>query len=168
MDVVSQQRLVLVMPELASKITALITGLEAEGHEVRVVQGLRTWQQQDALYAQGRTAPGEIVTNARGGESYHNFGLAVDLVPSINGIEAVYQPDWNSAHPLWKEMESKGEALGLVSGSLWRTLPDAPHFQLTGEFSEDKPTAQLFDFLKNGGLTAVWAAVRASFTGTPA
>jgi peptidoglycan L-alanyl-D-glutamate endopeptidase CwlK len=52
---------------------------------IRVVQGLRSWTEQDALYAMGRTAPGKIVTNVKGGYSYHNYGMAVDCVPSIHG-----------------------------------------------------------------------------------
>ena len=48
--------------------------LAAQGVYVRVVQGLRTWTEQDALYAQGRTAPGKVVTNVRGGYSWHCFG----------------------------------------------------------------------------------------------
>ena len=41
---------------------------------------LRTFKEQDDLYSQGRTRPGKIVTNAKGGDSYHNYGLAIDIV----------------------------------------------------------------------------------------
>ena len=60
--------------------------------DFEVTQGLRTYAEQDALYAQGRTVPGEIVTNAAAGYSWHNFGNAVDLVPEDITIG---QPDWN-------------------------------------------------------------------------
>lgn len=55
------------------------------GIKLRVAQATRTIAQQNALYAQGRTAPGRIVTNAKGGESYHNYGLAIDVIEIKNG-----------------------------------------------------------------------------------
>ena len=48
--------------------------------KVRITQGLRTIAEQDALYAKGRTTPGKKVTNAKGGQSVHNYGFAVDTV----------------------------------------------------------------------------------------
>src|SRR5947209_4113201 len=103
MDSISEQRLAAIFPGLALKIQQLAAQLEDEGTLIRVTQGLRTVEEQDALYAQGRTAPGKIVTNCPGGLSYHNFGLAVDCVPSLPGDS--YIPDWNAGHPTWKRME---------------------------------------------------------------
>lgn len=160
MDNVSETRLSQVHPKLADLIRQLSAGLEQKGIEIRVVQGLRTWGEQDALYAQGRTTPGNIVTNAPGGTSWHNYGLAVDCVPSTQGPGTPYNPDWNPSHPDWKLMESTGEALGLVSGSTWRTIPDAPHFQLTGSLpvSPDAQTKATFLAANGGdeGIKAVW------------
>src|SRR5947208_1116522 len=51
----------------------------AAGISAKIVDGSRTYKQQDALYAIGRTKPGHIVTNARGGFSNHNFGIAWDI-----------------------------------------------------------------------------------------
>ena len=69
-------------PDFAGKIRAFkLLLLEQTGWEWIVVQGRRTIAEQNSLYAQGRTAPGNIVTNAQGGSSAHNFGLAVDMVP---------------------------------------------------------------------------------------
>jgi len=53
--------------------------LAKHGATAEVLSGLRSYQQQAALYAQGRTKPGKIVTNARPGSSWHNYGLAIDL-----------------------------------------------------------------------------------------
>ncbi|MEZ5046603.1 MAG: M15 family metallopeptidase [Chitinophagaceae bacterium] len=92
------------------------------GIDLRVVQGFRTVAEQDKLYAQGRTAPGNKVTNARGGQSNHNFGLAVDVVPFVNG-----QPDWNTKkYPLLGQI---GMSRGLEWGGKWKTILDLPHFQ---------------------------------------
>lgn len=160
MDTTSEARLQLINPVLADKIRALAVNLSAAGLEIRVVQGLRSWATQDALFAQGRDANGnvidksKVVTNARGGYSWHNFGLAVDCAPDNPNIPG-FQIDWNAGHPQWKQMEAAGVALGLTSGANWLRLVDAPHFQLTGRFpvTPDDEVRQLF---KDGGMEAVW------------
>lgn len=166
MDAISEARLQQVFPTLADKIRKLHDMLEQEGIEIRVVQALRSWQQQDALYAQGRTTPGNKVTNCPGGHSYHNFGLAVDCVPSERGPEFPYNPDWHANHPQWKRMETIGVSLGLDSGAGWRSFPDAPHFQLTGRFPEGAPTDEVRQLFKDGGMTAVWDEVTKSLPQT--
>jgi peptidoglycan L-alanyl-D-glutamate endopeptidase CwlK len=88
-SITSQKRLDKVHPKLAQAVAAVINTLAAEGHKVEVVQGLRTFAEQDALFAQGRTKPGKKVTKAKGGQSNHNYGLAVDLCPFV-GTE----PKW--------------------------------------------------------------------------
>ena len=156
MNAVSLARLGEVHPLLSSKIQQLDSILSAEEIEIQVIQGLRSWQTQATLYAQGRTAPGSIVTNAPPGYSWHQFGLAVDCCPATafdpNGA---FIPDWNASHPTWKSMIAKGEALGLYSGSQFCHLKDMPHFQLVGRFavSPDSEVRQLF---KDGGMAAVW------------
>lgn len=151
----SQDRLKLVWPTLADKIYQLSTALIKEGIYIAVVQGLRTVAEQDALYAHGRTAPGKIVTNARGGQSWHNFGLAVDCAP----VSPDFSIDWNAEHPQWKRMEEVGVSLGLTSGARWAHMPDAPHFQLTGNWPEAEPPNQVQVLYASGGLEAVWAAL---------
>lgn len=163
MDAVSEQRLALVMPTLADKIRYLCRLLEAEGEEIRVTYGLRTVAQQDALYAQGRNGDTRPrVTNAPGGYSYHNFGLAVDCCPSQFGPDQPFNPDWNETHPTWVRMEALGQQLGLTNGAHWRTVHDAPHFQLTGRFPEGAPSDELRAILRDKGTQAVWDAVAAS------
>jgi hypothetical protein len=57
-----------------------------------VTEGHRTYERQRELYAQGRTAPGAIVTQALPGESAHNFGLACDITTEY-GYNSVQQKD---------------------------------------------------------------------------
>lgn len=152
MDSISTQRLSTVYPPLAQKIQQMAAQLEDEGILIRVTQALRTIAEQDALYAQGRTAPGAIVTNCRGGTSWHNYALAADCVPSIGG--SIYIPDWDANHPTWKRMIQIGESLNLISGSTWRTFPDAPHFQ-PAELPVN-PTDDDKQWLQEGGLQKVW------------
>ena len=159
MDAISEARLRLVYPPLADKVRRMAYMLEQEHIAIRVVQGLRSWPEQDALFAQGRTIPGKRVTNCPGGHSYHNFGLAVDCVPDEVWDDGKYTPDWNSAHENWKRMEKIGESLGLENGADWRTFPDAPHFQLTGRFPIGSPTDEVRQIFKNKGMQGVWDAV---------
>lgn len=159
MDTVSEARLSLIYPVLADKVRRMHDALEQEGIEIRVVQGLRSWTEQDALYAQGRTISGAIVTNCPGGHSYHNFGLAVDCVPSTHGPGQPFDPDWNASHPYWKRMSDIGQSLGLVSGATWRTFPDAPHFQINGRFPMGAPSDEVRQTFRDGGMAQVWAEI---------
>ena len=135
MDAHSEARLQLIFPRLADAVRKMHDMLLGEGISIIVVQGLRTIAEQQALYEQGRSKPGKIVTNAPGGHSWHNFGLAVDC--------AVENPDgsidWNANHPAWKRMKTVGVSLGLTSGANWVRIVDAPHFQITGRFPEGAP-----------------------------
>jgi peptidoglycan L-alanyl-D-glutamate endopeptidase CwlK len=156
LDAVSTARLQSVSPSLAAKIVQLAVMLADEGIVFRVTQGLRTWAEQDALYAQGRTAPGSIVTNAKGGQSWHNYGVAVDVVPMD---QEPPQPDWNVQHPVWQRLITVGESLGLYSGSEFVCLKDWPHFQVTGRFPIGAPDAEAQQVYENEGTAAFWAEV---------
>lgn len=101
-----------------AELTKLRSGLVAH-----VISGLRTFAEQDALYAQGRTAHGSIVTNAKAGQSWHNYGIAFDI-GLFNG--ATYLGD----SPLYKTLGPVGEALGLEWGGSWSSIVDMPHYQL--------------------------------------
>ncbi len=153
MDAKSEARLSLVCPRLADKVRQLASMLVLEGITLRVTQGLRSWADQDALYAKGRTAPGPVVTNAPGGHSYHNFGMAVDVVP----MDAEGQPDWNVSHPAWQRIVTVGTSLGVDSGATWRTFKDWPHLQMTGRFPEGAPDDEARQIFKDAGAMALWA-----------
>jgi len=151
-NAISEGRLGAVHPTLSYRIHQLAEMLD---FDFEVTQGLRTWAEQDALYAQGRTQPGAVVTHAAGGFSWHNFGLAVDLVPED---VTAGQPDWNLDNPVWARMVSAAESLGLVSGAEWHGEDkDTPHVQLTGRFPVS-PDDEVRTIYMNGGITAVWNA----------
>lgn len=97
-----------------------------KGLDVLIYETLRTVQEQDELYAKGRTKRGKIVTNARGGLSYHNYGLAFDCVPLVEGKAA-----WNRLD-LFARLGQIGKAVGLEWGGDWPRLKDYVHFQWTG------------------------------------
>src|SRR5258705_168085 len=149
----SLDRLTHVHPILASKVKAICTMYDDHGATLEVVQGLRTFAEQDALFAQGRTTPGKRVTNARGGQSNHNYGLAVDLCPFLAG-----QPRWT-----WDEgFNEIGELalkVGLEWGGSWHNLVDKPHVQIA-----NFPLSLCQSLYKQGGLVKVWAVVTESLT----
>ena len=110
---------------------------EAERADIplTVTGTLRSMETQAALYAQGRTTPGRIVTNARPGYSYHNFGLAIDVVPT----ELLALPRWGDTpgrqvrtDELWKRVGGIGKAMGFRWGGEFKTILDRPHFEWSG------------------------------------
>lgn len=86
-DYISIERAEKLHPKFKNEFISFIDECEKEtGLIFRIVQGLRTIVQQDEIYAQGRILPGHIVTRAKGGQSFHNYGLAIDIVPIKDGI----------------------------------------------------------------------------------
>jgi LAS superfamily LD-carboxypeptidase LdcB len=148
MNTASQKRLEKVHPKLAAGVTKLIDALAAQGMTVEVVQGLRTFAEQDELFKQGRSKPGQVVTNAKGGQSNHNYGLAVDLCPFLNG-----KPQWNDNNGFIR-IGAEAANQGLEWGGSWKKFIDKPHVQVGG-----LTLTQCLALFKNGGLDAVWAKV---------
>jgi peptidoglycan LD-endopeptidase CwlK len=110
---------------------AHVQGCKDIGIELLVTSTYRDFAAQDDLYNIGRTKQldRKPVTNARAGQSWHNFKCAYDVVPLIGG-KAV----WND-EKLWKKIISMGKAVGAEAGAEWKSFPDKPHFQITGGIS---------------------------------
>jgi hypothetical protein len=153
LDANSEARLGAVHPVLAARVRQLVFSTEANGVIIGVSAGLRTWAEQDALYAQGRTAPGNIVTKAQAGYSAHNFGYAVDIEPADPNFPA-FHPDWTVIHPSWKNLLSLALSCGLAEGAQWRTFPDKPHLYL--QELPATPTDAMRELYQQGGMQAVW------------
>ena len=85
---------------------------------------LRTFTQQAILYAQGRTNPGPKVTNAKPGQTYHNYGLAIDFHNQINGKDRwVVDKNWMIVVDIFT-------SYGFKWGGSFISIPDAPHFEM--------------------------------------
>ena len=120
-------------PELRDKAQAVFAAAAAEGVDIMVVTGLRTFAEQTRLFSQGRTTPGSVVTNARAGESYHNFGLAFDFVVVKNGAAV-----WNQNHKDWIRFVEIAKAHGFEWGGDWKTFKDFPPRQKAASFTIDQ------------------------------
>lgn len=130
----SQAKLVGLQPVIVAATVALIERCYARGVQIIITQGLRTIAEQDALYAQGRTKPGSIVTNARGGYSNHNFGWAIDfalLLPDGRTVSwDTLRDDDKDSLPDWSEVVDEAKKLGFEWGGDWRSFTDLPHLQM--------------------------------------
>ena len=137
MDSITMTRIQSAHPKLRDELGRIYADICAalKGRAMcRFTHVLRTKQEQDELFAQGRTKAGKIVTNARGGYSYHNYGLAVDICLIIDGKTAVW--DFKTDFDLdgiadWLEIVRIFKAYGWEWGGDWKKFPDAPHFQKT-------------------------------------
>lgn len=112
-------------PEMRSLADAFLDACTAAEIDVLVTCTLRSEAEQALLYSQGRTAPGRIVTNAKPGFSAHNYGLALDIVPMVNG-----KPDWNGEDAVWGLVGAIGQQAGLQwLGAPGSPFLEKPHFQ---------------------------------------
>lgn len=112
---------------------ALAKGTAASlGCEYVFISGNRSWAEQDALYAQGRTAPGRIVTNARGGSSNHNFMIAGDAGVFLGKIylDGGTAGQKARASRVHRACAEHATACGLTWGGGWRPMVDEPHYEV--------------------------------------
>ena len=172
MDPASEARLAKVNPQVASRVRAMAADLKAKGINVMVTSGYRTFKEQTALYAQGRqslsavnalrkdagmspisaTENKGVVTKVKAGGSFHNYGLAVDVVP----LKANGQPDWKAPKSTWDAIGAAGKKQGMEWGGDWAKFKDQPHFQLTGGKSSASSYKDLYN---KSGLNGVWNEV---------
>jgi peptidoglycan L-alanyl-D-glutamate endopeptidase CwlK len=128
-------------PQVWPYARALVTRAAARGINIKIISGLRSYEEQNALYAQGRSKPGRVVTNARGGYSNHNFGIAFDI-GVFDGSR--YVPE----SPRYKAVGAIGSDLGLEWGGNWKTFKDEPHFQLRPRWATDLSESEMLAQLR--------------------
>lgn len=108
-------------PYFRDKIRQMIQLCKKKGIELAIVESYRTHSKQAEYFGMGRQ-----YTRSAGGKSKHQYGLAIDVVPLVNGI-----PQWENK-TLWKRVGVIGESLGLRWGGRWRSPYDPAHFEWTG------------------------------------
>ena len=113
------------LPIVQQKLEEHIKLCAKHGLFFKVTSTYRSIEDQNKLYQQGRTTGGNIVTNAKGGQSLHNWRVAYDIVPLIEG-----KIDWNN-EAVFYAIGEFGKRVGLEWGGDWTKFKDMPHFQLT-------------------------------------
>ena len=141
-DARSEKTIATLQPEVRPYARSLVLKAAAIGITIKVISGLRTYEEQDALYEQGRSKPGPRVTNAKGGYSNHNFGIAFDI-GVFDGSS--YVPE----SPNYKAVGALGVELGLEWGGNWTTIKDEPHFQLRPEWAANQSESDMLAELRS-------------------
>ena len=114
------------LPSVRTRVQQFLDSAKAQGIDLLVTSTYRDNASQDALYAQGRTTVGRIVTNAKAGQSWHNYRCAVDVVPVVAG-----KPRWDVKDAVWQEVGRLGKAAALEWAGDWKRFKEYPHFQYT-------------------------------------
>lgn len=133
MDTITQQRISLLHPSVRNEMTKIINECNSVltgKAQVRISQGLRTFAEQDALYNKRPK-----VTNAKGGQSVHNYGFAVDIVLIIDGKTASWDTakDWDGDKIAdWDECVKIFAKYAWSWGGNWTSFKDLPHFDKIG------------------------------------
>lgn len=113
-------------PKVRVLCEKFIEKCKSQNIDVLITSTYRDGASQDALYAQGRTTAGKIVTNARAGQSYHNWRVAFDFVPIVHG-----KAQWSDVATFTKCGEI-AESVGLEWAGRWKKFKELAHCQYTG------------------------------------
>jgi len=113
-------------PKVAAMCSEFINSCKKQHIDILITSTYRDTESQNALYAQGRTAPGKKVTNAKGGQSFHNWKVAFDFCPIVNG-----KPNWNDV-ALYTKCGEIAESVGLEWAGRWKSFKELAHCQYTG------------------------------------
>lgn len=135
LDRISIERIDKLHPRMREYARMLLDRCSEKKIYIRFTDTLRTYDEQNKLYEQGRTTPGKIVTNARGGYSWHNYGLALDfclLKPDLKSVKWDRQVDFNGDdEPDWMTVVLIAKGLGFEWGGDWEGKKvDFPHLQM--------------------------------------
>lgn len=137
-------------PDIKTRISKVLVDMKQHYKEMFVTEGFRSFERQNYLYAHGRTLEDtKIITNAKPGESFHNYGLAIDL--AFKDIEP-----WSAQHP-WDDFGRIAKSHGFLWGGNFTSFKDRPHIQLGYGMSID----EIQELYKQGGLEKLWSRIDA-------
>ncbi|WP_081417139.1 M15 family metallopeptidase [Paenibacillus sp. Soil522] len=125
-------------PVVFAKQNELISEAGKAGITILITDGFRSNEEQDAIYAKGRTSEGKIVTQVQGGQSYHNYGLAIDFALRTKKGEVVWDMKYDgnkNGQADWMEVVAIAKRLGFTWGGDWKNFPDYPHLQIDFGYS---------------------------------
>ena len=144
---ISQQRnnsYDLLCPRIVEPLSDALVTLAMRGTVVQVFEGFRSPERQRVLYEQGRTAPGKIVTQSRPWQSFHQYGLAIDLVFKDKNNKWSWDGDYKTVAQVMQDR-----------GFEWLGEADMPHFQMRGKYT----AMEAFNITRSYGVQALWNAI---------
>lgn len=121
-------------PIVEEKRDLLVNEAAELGINILITDGYRSPEEQQGLHNQGRNMPGAIVTYAEAGESYHNYGLAIDYALRLDDGSVVWdieRDDNGNGKSDWFEVAAIGKKLGFDWGGDWQRFKDYPHLEMT-------------------------------------
>jgi peptidoglycan LD-endopeptidase CwlK len=127
-------------PVVEEKKNKLVQQASDQGISIVITEGFRSKEEQDKLYAKGRTEEGNIVTYSKGGQSYHNYGLAIDFAIQLKDGRVIWDMKYdgnNNNQSDWMEVVDIAKNLGFEWGGDWQGFKDYPHFQMSLENIKD-------------------------------
>jgi peptidoglycan LD-endopeptidase CwlK len=154
-DLVARVNLDLLFPEFLIRILDLLAECRKRGADFYVLRGFSTYAEQDAIYAKGRAESGPRVTDAKAGQSAHNFGLAVDLCRDKDLRIPKLQPDWRDAS--YEILGVLAPQYGLVWGGHYKK-PDRPHINFPG-YCAAKQLVPIRRVFEAEGLKQAWRLI---------
>ena len=133
MDKITLERIKLMHPDVRENLREDYLEINQKlpkGVRLRFAYTLRTIQEQNDLFAQGRTKAGRIITNAKGCQSIHNYGLAFDIVIlyDLDKNGTFETARWEGKH--FNQVVAFFKSRGYEWGGDWKKFKDAPHFQI--------------------------------------
>lgn len=152
-DRLSRIDLARLYPPFLERVQRGLAALAAQGERFVATSGYRSLEQQDALYALGRSRPGRIVTKAPAGYSAHQYGVGIDLCRDGDVAKPGLQPDYIVAH--YEPLAVAMEGAGLEAGLRWTSISDAPHIQLPLKH-HGLTWPLLLGVYRRSGLSGVW------------
>ncbi|MBY6038164.1 M15 family metallopeptidase [Fictibacillus nanhaiensis] len=120
-------------PIVAEKRDQLIQRAAQKGITIVITDDFRSAEEQDELYARGRTEEGTVVTHVEGGESYHNYGLAIDFALQLKDGTVVWdlkRDDNKNGKSDWMEVVAIAKEQGFSWGGDWYGFKDYPHLEM--------------------------------------
>lgn len=120
-------------PFVARKVENLKEQTAEKKITILITDDYRSVEEQDKLYDKGRKTSGKIVTHLKGGESYHNFGFAVDFALQLENGNVIWDTEYDgnrNGKSDWFEVAEIAKALGFQWGGDWSSFKDYPHLQM--------------------------------------
>ncbi|ACT03991.1 M15 family metallopeptidase [Paenibacillus sp. JDR-2] len=125
-------------PIVAEKADELVAQTGKLGIKIMITDDFRSSEEQNTLYKKGRSEPGQVVTNVKGGASYHNYGLAVDFALVKPDGDVIWDMEYDgngNGKSDWMEVVSAAKKLGFAWGGDWTSFKDYPHLQMDFGYS---------------------------------